>query len=210
MARWRAGERTMRFLVDRGRLESLGGTDLAESAGTAIERATKASPGCCRARQWRRRRRLRRHVRPVPHGRERVIVREVYARAWARPAATGRTLRSRMPSGPSSPKRSPRSRSQRPAHAPHPAFGPVLRSGGPPIEPCDAAWDIGISNDAGEATRNLLDTDPPRQSAGIGHSARRSIGRLLAVVEGLLALVEVADRDLHLAAQRRSARCAAS
>lgn len=41
MARWPAGETTVSYLVDRGRLEALGATDLAAAAETAIERAKK-------------------------------------------------------------------------------------------------------------------------------------------------------------------------
>lgn len=41
MARWPAGAQTVSFLIERGRLESLGETDLAAAATTAMERATK-------------------------------------------------------------------------------------------------------------------------------------------------------------------------
>ena len=36
----------------------------------------------------------------------------------------------------------------------------------PPVERGDAEWAIGISNDAVEATRNLIDTDPPGRFGG--------------------------------------------
>src|SRR5215210_1990687 len=41
MARWPTGERTVSFLIERGRLEALGDTDLDSAAATAIERGTK-------------------------------------------------------------------------------------------------------------------------------------------------------------------------
>jgi uncharacterized protein (UPF0332 family) len=41
MARWPTGEKTVSFLIDRGRLEALGQTDLAAASETAIERAKK-------------------------------------------------------------------------------------------------------------------------------------------------------------------------
>lgn len=41
MARWPTGEKTLSFLIDRGRLEALGVTDLAAAAETAIARARK-------------------------------------------------------------------------------------------------------------------------------------------------------------------------
>ena len=41
MARWPTGEQTVSFLIDRGSLESLGETDLASAAETAIARALK-------------------------------------------------------------------------------------------------------------------------------------------------------------------------
>lgn len=41
MARWPTGQKAVSFLIDRGRLESLGDTDLTSAAATAIERATK-------------------------------------------------------------------------------------------------------------------------------------------------------------------------
>ncbi len=41
MARWPTGDKTVSFLIDRGRLEALGATDLAAAAETAIARASK-------------------------------------------------------------------------------------------------------------------------------------------------------------------------
>lgn len=41
MARWLTGEKTVSFLIQRGRLEALGETDLASAAATASERARK-------------------------------------------------------------------------------------------------------------------------------------------------------------------------
>lgn len=41
MTRWPVGERTVTFLIERGRLEMLGDTDLSAAAETAIARATK-------------------------------------------------------------------------------------------------------------------------------------------------------------------------
>ncbi len=41
MARWTTGERTVRYLVDRGKLEDLGDTDLGEAATAALARATR-------------------------------------------------------------------------------------------------------------------------------------------------------------------------
>src|SRR4051812_30724100 len=41
MVRWPRGAQTVAFLIERGRLELLGVTDLSSAASTAIERATK-------------------------------------------------------------------------------------------------------------------------------------------------------------------------
>lgn len=41
MARWPTGEKTVSFLIERGRLEALRETDLASASSAAIDRATK-------------------------------------------------------------------------------------------------------------------------------------------------------------------------
>lgn len=49
MARWRSGERTVRFLIDRARLETIEVTSLATAADAEIERATRRLEATARA-----------------------------------------------------------------------------------------------------------------------------------------------------------------
>lgn len=49
MARWASGERTVRFLIGRGRLEAFEASDLAASAAAQVERATRRLEATARA-----------------------------------------------------------------------------------------------------------------------------------------------------------------
>ena len=49
MARWGSGERTVRFLIGRGRLETIEASDLAAAADAQIERATRRLEATARA-----------------------------------------------------------------------------------------------------------------------------------------------------------------
>jgi uncharacterized protein (UPF0332 family) len=49
VARWGSGERTVRFLIDRGRLETIEATSLAAAADAQIERATRRLEATSRA-----------------------------------------------------------------------------------------------------------------------------------------------------------------
>jgi uncharacterized protein (UPF0332 family) len=49
VARWRSGERTVRFLIDRARLETIEVTSLATAADAEIERATRRLEATARA-----------------------------------------------------------------------------------------------------------------------------------------------------------------
>lgn len=164
MAGTPAGERTIRFLVDRGRLESLGDTDLAQAAGTAVERAA---------------RRLRTAAAALDGG----DVDGAYVAAYDayRMAAEALLLRQglRATGGDGSHVTVEDAVGAQfveviPAFA-KPTFERMRRTrhqaqyfdpAAPPLEPGDAEWAIGISNAAVEATRGLLDTDPPGRFGG--------------------------------------------
>jgi uncharacterized protein (UPF0332 family) len=49
VARWDSGEKTVRFLIDRGRLEAFEASDLAASAAPQVERATRRLEATARA-----------------------------------------------------------------------------------------------------------------------------------------------------------------
>jgi uncharacterized protein (UPF0332 family) len=49
VTRWGSGERTVRFLIDRGRLEAFEASDLAVSAAAQVERATRRLEATARA-----------------------------------------------------------------------------------------------------------------------------------------------------------------
>jgi len=49
VARWRSGERTVRFLIGRGRLEAFEASDLAVAAAAQVERATRRLEATARA-----------------------------------------------------------------------------------------------------------------------------------------------------------------
>lgn len=154
----RAGDRTIRFLVDRGRLESLGDTNLAEAAGTAIEVAARRLRTAAAAldggdvdgafvaaydayRMAAEALLLRQGLRATGGVGSHVTVEDAVGAQFRRGHPCVREAHVR-------------------AHAPHAAPGPVLRPAAPPVETGDAEWAIGISNDAVDATRYVLDTDP--------------------------------------------------
>lgn len=69
MTRWTTGERTVNYLIERGKLEELGDADLESAAATALEKGQQAPEDCGgRTRRGRRRWRVLRRLRRVPHG----------------------------------------------------------------------------------------------------------------------------------------------
>ncbi len=159
-----AGERTIRFLVDRGRLEPLSDTDLTQAAGTAIERAARRLRTAAAAldggdvdgayvaaydayRMAAEALLLRQGLRSTGGDGSHVTVEAAVGAQFAEaiPAFAKATLE----------------RMRRTRH-----LAQYFDRAAPPVEPGDAEWAIGISNDAVDATPNLLDTDPPWRCGG--------------------------------------------